>query len=52
MADIFTPPTGTPNKKPANVVQYPDFPQFGKSKSSMMKKNSLNIQPPTGKKVP
>lgn len=52
MADIFTPPAGTPNKKPADVIQYPDFPQFGGSKSSMVATNNLKISKPTGVKVP
>ena len=51
MTDVFTPPSGSPSKKPAYVVQYPDKPELG-GKFSAMKKNSLTIQPPTGKKVP
>lgn len=51
MSDIFKAPMGTPKKKPSNIMQYPDFPQLGKSKSSMVTKNAITIQPPTGKSV-
>lgn len=51
MSDIFKAPSGTPKKKPSNIMQYPDFPALGKAHSGMVKKNSITIQPPSGKSV-
>lgn len=49
---IFNPPKGTPASKPANIQQYPDYPQIGQQTgSSMGGKNSLSVQAPGGKSV-
>lgn len=43
---IYTPPKGTPANKPANIMQYPDFPQTGGMKSSSVRRNNLGVSAP------